>query len=138
MLRNKMMRKIELTSFSQTIKYELHTRLDGMPRHHEVCHGDFCPSNIIITPEGVLYVIDWSHVTQGTGAADVARTYLLFLLADEKESGEYYINTYCKKTGAQRKIIEKWLPIVAASQSVKGKPEETEFLHRIVDVVDYV
>jgi hypothetical protein len=33
--------------------------------------------------------------------------------------------------------VEKWLPIVAASQSVKGKPEEKEFLYRWVDVVDF-
>ena len=31
----------------------------------------------------------------------------------------------------------KVIPIVAASQSVKGKPEERELLFRWVDVVDY-
>jgi hypothetical protein len=33
--------------------------------------------------------------------------------------------------------VQKWIPIVAASQSVKGKPEERELLFRWVDVVDY-
>ena len=33
--------------------------------------------------------------------------------------------------------VEKWLPIVAASQSVKGKTEERDFLMKWVDVVDY-
>ena len=33
--------------------------------------------------------------------------------------------------------FEKWLPIVAASQSVKGKPEERDFLITWADVVDY-
>jgi hypothetical protein len=33
--------------------------------------------------------------------------------------------------------VEEWIPIVAASQSVKGNKKELEFLHSIVDVVEY-
>lgn len=136
-LKDKMLRKISQAPFDATTRYELHTRLEGMPKHNKVCHGDFRPSNIIITGNGVPYIIDWSHVTQGNASADVARTYLLYLLADQKEHGEYYIKTFCKKSDTPRQYIEKWIPIVAASQSVKGKPEEVDFLRRMADVVDY-
>jgi tRNA A-37 threonylcarbamoyl transferase component Bud32 len=136
-LRDKMFRKIALTDFDLTTKYELQTHLDGMPRHNKVCHGDFCPSNIIITPQDVPYIIDWSHVTQGNASADVARTYLLYLLSNQKENGEYYMNKFCEKTSTARKYIEKWVRIVAASQSVKGNEEELSFLNKIVDVIDY-
>lgn len=136
-LRDKMFRKISLTDFDQTTKYDLQTHLEGMPRHNKVCHGDFCPSNIIITPGNVPYIIDWSHVTQGNASADVARTYLLYLLSNRKENGEYYINHFCEKTNTSRGYVEKWIRIVAASQSVKGNREETALLTRIVEVVDY-
>ena len=43
----------------------LHTRLESMPKHNKVCHGDFNPSNVIITDDGTPYIIDWSHATQG-------------------------------------------------------------------------
>jgi hypothetical protein len=76
-------------------------------------------------------------VTQGNASADVARTYLLYLLAEQKENGEYYLNRFCEKTDTSRQYVEKWIPIVAASQSVKGNEKERAFLHRIVDVVDY-
>ncbi|MDR2750332.1 MAG: aminoglycoside phosphotransferase, partial [Clostridiales bacterium] len=33
--------------------------------------------------------------------------------------------------------VQKWLPIVAASQSVKSKPQEAELLRKWVNVVDY-
>ena len=36
-------------------------------------------TNIIITDDGVPYIIDWSHVTQGNASADVARTYYCLL-----------------------------------------------------------
>ena len=51
-LRDKMNRKISQTDFDATTRYELHSRLDAMPKHNKLCHGDFNPSNIIITDDG--------------------------------------------------------------------------------------
>ena len=136
-LKDKMNRKISETDLDATTRYDLHTRLEGMPKHTKVCHGDFNPSNIIISEDGKAYILDWSHATQGNASADVARTYLLFHLNKDVELAEEYINLYCKKSGVAKKYIQSWLPIVAASQSVKGHVEEREFLLSWVDVVDY-
>lgn len=135
-LKDKMSRKIDETNLDATTRYELHTRLEGMPKHNKVCHGDFNPSNIIITPAGDYYVLDWSHATQGNASADVARTYLLFSLKGDKEAAEMYLNMFCKKTDTAKQYVQQWLPIVAASQSVKGNEEEREFLLNWIDVVD--
>ena len=136
-LKDKMNRKISQADIDATTRYDLHTRLEGMPRHNKVCHGDFNPSNIIITDDGTPYIIDWAHATQGNASADVARTYLLFLLDGNKEGAKKYMELFCKKSDTARQYIEKWLPIVAASQSVKGNAEERELLLSWVDVVDY-
>lgn len=136
-LKDKMSRKIDETNLDATTRYELHTRLEGMPKHNKVCHGDFNPSNIIITPAGDYYVLDWSHATQCNASADVARTYLLFSLKGDKEAAEMYLNMFCKKTDTAKQYVQQWLPIVAASQSVKGNEEEREFLLNWIDVVDY-
>ena len=136
-LKDKMNRKISATSFDATTRYDLHTRLDGMPTHKKVCHGDIRPSNIIITPEGKHYIIDWAHATQGNASADVARTYLLFCLNADKETADYYLNIFCKKSDTAKQYVQKWMPIVAASQSVKGNKEELEFLAGWVNVVDW-
>ncbi len=136
-LKDKMNRKITETDLDATTRYELHTRLEGMPKHDKVCHGDFDPSNIIITDEGKAYILDWAHVTQGNASADVARTYLLFWLAGDITGADKYLNLFCKKSDTAKQYIQKWLPIVAASQSVKGREEEREFLLSWVNVVDY-
>lgn len=136
-LMDKMNRKINQADIDATTRYDLHTRLEGMPRHNKVCHGDFNPSNIIITDDGTPYIIDWAHATQGNASADVARTYLLFWLDGNIEGAKKYMKLFCKKSDTARQYIEKWLPIVAASQSVKGNAEEREFLLSWVDVVDY-
>lgn len=136
-LKDKMNRKISETDLDATTRYELHTRLEGMPKHKKVCHGDFNPSNIIIRDDGTPYIIDWSHATQGNASADVARTYLLFWLNGDISGAEAYLDLFCKKSDTAKQYIQKWLPIVAASQSVKGRPEEREFLLNWVNVVDY-
>ena len=136
-LKDKMNRKIHQADVNENIRYELHTRLEGMPKHTKVCHGDFNPTNIIITESGMPYIIDWAHATQGNASADVARTYLLFCLEGKNDVADKYLDLFCQKSNTEKKYVQKWLPIVAASQSVKGKPEERDFLHGWIDVVDY-
>ena len=136
-LKDKMNRKISQTELDATTRYDLHTRLEGMPKHNKVCHGDFNPSNIIIAEDGTPYILDWSHATQGNASADAARTYLLFCLSGDKELAKNYLNLVCRKSDTAMQYVQKWMPIVAASQSVKGNADEREFLLSWVNVVDY-
>ncbi len=136
-LKDKMNRKISISELDATTRYDLHTRLESMPKHKKLCHGDFNPSNIIISDDGIPYIIDWSHVTQGNASADAARTYLLFWLAGDIECAEKYLKLFCEKSNTAKQYVQKWMPIVAASQSVKGNEKERQFLLSWVDVVDY-
>ena len=136
-LKDKMNRKISQSEIDATTRYDLHTRLEGMPKHKKVLHGDLNPSNIIITEDGTPYILDWAHATQGNASADVARTYLLFCLKGEEKLANDYLNLFCKKSNTAKQYVQKWMPIVAASQSVKGNEKEREFLLSWCDVVDY-
>lgn len=136
-LKDKMNRKISESDLDATTRYDLHTRLEGMPKHTKVCHGDFNPSNIIIAEDGTPYILDWSHATQGNASADVARTYLLFWLSGDIAGAKMYLDLFCEKSNTAKQYVQKWMPIVAASQSVKGNSAEREFLLSWVDVVDY-
>ena len=136
-IKDKFNRKISASRFDATTRYELHTRLDSMKNHKKICHGDFTPSNIIITPGESYYILDWSHVTQGNAAADAARTYMLFCLKGMDEVAEKYLDLFCQKTDTAKQYVQRWMPIVACTQSVKGKEEEQEFLERWVNVVEY-
>lgn len=136
-LKDKMSGKIAQTDLSATVRYELNTRLEGMPKHKKLCHGDFNPSNVIIGEDGTPFIIDWAHATQGNASADAARTYLLFALAGKTDYAETYLKAFCKKTDTAKQYVQQWLPIVAASQSVKGKEHEKELLAKWINVVEY-
>lgn len=136
-LKDKMQGRISEAKLDATTRYDLHTRLDSLPKHYNLCHGDFHPSNIIVTNDGTPYVIDWAHATQGNASADVASTYLMFYLEGKEQLAEKYLKLYCLKSDTAKQYVQKWIPIVAASRLTKAKPEEEEFLRKWIDVVDY-
>lgn len=119
-----------------TTRYELLTRLDSMPTHHKVCHGDFNPSNVIVSDDGHFYVVDWAHATQGNASADAAITYLMFALKD-KELADKYLDAFCKKSDTAKQYVQQWLPIVAASQLTRKDAMEKDFLMQWIDIIDY-
>lgn len=137
-IKDKFRRKLSnALNIDENTRYELMQRLEGMKNHTKLCHGDFNPSNVIIKDDGEVYVIDWSHVTQGNASADAARTFLLFSIEGKSELAEKYINLFSEKSGITKANIQRWIPIVAATQMTKRKEEEQEFLSNWINVVDY-
>lgn len=119
-----------------TTRYELCTRLDSMPNHTKLCHGDYNPSNVIVRPDGTMAIVDWAHATQGNASGDAAITYLQFALKD-KATADLYLDTFCRKSDTAKQYVQKWLPIAAAAQLTKGVEEEKEFLQSWADIIDF-
>lgn len=136
-LKDYLKRSIEgLDIIDDVKKYELLTRLNSMPNHVKLCHGDFEPGNIIVNNEGT-FIVDWLKAKQGNASADVAKTYLNFCLKHRTEWAEKYLKMYCKKTNTDIKYVQDWLPIVAAAQLKFKRPEERELLLTWIDIADY-
>ena len=108
-LKDKMSRKIGEAELDATTRYDLRTRLEAMPKHAKLCHGDFNPSNIIITEDGTPYILDWAHATQGNASADAARTYLLFCLSGDNETAKKYLDLFCRKSDTAKQYVQKWM-----------------------------
>lgn len=130
-LNDKLHRKICASALPATVRYDIHNRLDAMPKHASLCHGDFNPSNITISPDGTPYILDWSHASHGDPASDAAMTYLMFLCDGQKEIADRYLALYCEKCGTEVELIKRWIPIMAAAASVSGMPEKRDFYNNI-------
>ena len=118
-LADKLDKQISASPLPKETRYDLHMKLQSFPRGKALCHGDFNPTNVIITPNGEWRVIDWSHVRLGDPLADVARTYLLFWLSGHVAAAEKYMALACEALRAKVADVQKWLPIVAAAESAK-------------------
>ena len=137
-INDKYRRKLnENKEINDNIRYELLQRLEGMKTHTKLCHGDFNPSNIILNEKGEFYVIDWAHATQGNASADCARTFLLFSLQGKEDLAEKYLNLFAEKSGIEKSLIQRWIPIVAATHLSSASEKEKELLIKWVDVIDY-
>lgn len=137
-IKDKYRRKLnENKDINDNIRYELLQRLEGMKNHTKLCHGDYNPSNIIINEKGEFYVIDWAHATQGNASADCARTFLLFSLQGKEEVAEKYLNLFAEKSGIEKSLIQRWIPIVAATHLSSASEKEKELLIKWVDILDY-
>lgn len=136
-LYDKLYRKISECGLDASTRYDLHTRLESLPRHNKVCQGDFNPSNIIIKEYGSYYIMDWSHAVQGNASSDAAITYLYFSLRGKDKEAKMYLDMFCKKSDTARQYVQKWMPIVAAAQLEKSTEEEKKLLMSWIDVVDY-
>lgn len=137
-IKDKFRRKLtEAKNIHDNVRYELLQRLEGMKNHTKLCHGDFNPSNIIVKEDGTLCIIDWSHATQGNASADAARTFLIFSMQGKTELAEKYLSLFASESNIPKGNIQRWIPIVAATQMSKEKEEEQEFLSKWIDIFDY-
>lgn len=135
--------------FAQPLSPELRQAalqvLSRLPDSDRLCHGDFHPGNVLLTPSGPR-VIDWVDATSGNPLADVARTYVLFHLAGQPAgasaglvfrmiragSWRAYLKRYFQIRPASRQELAGWLPVVAAARLSEDIPEEQE---RVLDFV---
>jgi len=117
-------------------------KLDLLPQGERLCHGDFHPDNIILSPRGP-FIIDWSEATKGDPAADVARTRLLMSLGAPVEgrmSGwllglgrklalSSYLKSYLDKNTISRESIDAWqLPVTLARLAEGIAPEGAQLI----------
>lgn len=135
-LKDKLARQINSVDWlDDAVKFEMLSRLESMPKHSKLCHGNFTPANIILNEKGT-YIVDWVAARQGNASADVARSYLLLSL-DYPEMAELYLDTFCKKTNTSKKYVQDWLPIVAAAELSENRKNEKDLLLKWVNVESY-
>ncbi len=118
--------------------------LEKLPDGEALCHGDFHPNNILISPRGPI-VIDWTDAARGCPLADVARTSLMIHLAAPSSSAERllvlfgrrlfhaaYLRRYFQLRPDSRAALSAWMLPVAAARLEDGIPEEQSRLLALI------
>ena len=129
-LRRKIGRVTLLSDAERTAALDQLSLLERQPGQLRLCHGDFHPGNVVLTPRG-LVIIDWNDAMLGPPAADVARTRMLFLHGGDpplvrgaKRRAAHTLRTalfalplhrYHASSGIDQREVAKWqLPVTAA------------------------
>ncbi|QDR78918.1 aminoglycoside phosphotransferase family protein [Sporomusa termitida] len=130
--KDKLMRDIEAAKLlNKNQKLTLQNMLHSFISEDLLCHGDFHAFNIIQSNQG-LVIIDWVDATCGCIAADVCRSFLLYLLTN-KEVANLYLQHYCERsTSVTKEEVLKWLPIIAGARLSENN------LHDAVNVLLHI
>jgi aminoglycoside phosphotransferase (APT) family kinase protein len=105
------------------------SRLAELPDGTALCHGDFHPGNVLLTPRGPV-IIDWGAATRGHALGDVARTSRLIRLASLPPWAprhmhvlltctralihRAYLRRYLQRNAGTRRQIDAWREPLAA------------------------
>jgi uncharacterized protein (TIGR02172 family) len=145
--RDSLARAIEYApALPEESRRQLLTTLLRLPDGDAVCHGDYHPDNLIVSPRGAI-VIDWLTATRGNPAADVTRTVLLFRVAVLPEGMPAakrimtqllrraflgaYLRAYRRLRPTANTEIAVWLPVLAAARLNERTPAEETALLRL-------
>lgn len=91
-----------------------------------VCHGDFDPTNVILTGGEGYRILDWSHAAHGDPAADAACTYLLLCRSEGKPFADAYLARY--EEVANRHDVRAYLPLAAVLRYIHANEDTRAFL----------
>ncbi len=136
-LKDELNQKISISELDATTRYDLHNRLETMAKGIAICHGDFCPSNVILSEDGIYYTLDWTLASYGNPLADVAQTYIMLWLNNSYEDAELYLDLYCSESHEDKEKIYAWLPIIGAAMSVRRPLNERTLLLECVNSQDF-
>lgn len=95
-----------LTGIKEKAIPALENQIRSLPTGNILCHGDFHPKNIMVTPEGKTVIIDFMNVCQGPREYDIARTF--FLMEESSSMGQTYLN----KMEIALEQIEPYLSVI--------------------------
>lgn len=131
-IRETVAERIRRAELSAPQKQALLLRLDELSVQSGLCHGDFMPSNIMITGDGVPFLLDWPCAGRGDPAADAACTYLLLSLKFQALDADEYLYAFCRRSGYHPEDVKNWIPLVAASRFLHGNQSEQAFGRQIL------
>ena len=140
-LHERLAERICLAVVDEGLKNAALRLLAHLPEGDRLCHGDFHPGNVLLTPAGPI-AIDWPNAARGVPDADVAQSILLFrhaapltvpigrtfLRLGRSFAARSYVSAYLAAGTVDRDACDRWLPVLAVARLAEGIASERQKL----------
>jgi len=144
-VRDSLTYRVEHTTLAEATKSAVLTALAQLPDGQAVCHGDFHPDNVLLSPRGPV-IIDWMTVNGGHPLADVARTSLILRIGNPPPGlgrrlfelvrnlfHAQYLKRYMQLRHVTRDKIDAWLLPVTVTRTLEDIPNERQALAALIE-----
>lgn len=129
------------------LKIQILKILEQLPDGNVLCHFDFHPDNIMMSPRGPV-IIDWMNSMKGNPVADLARTIILMRMSSpppgtpgrmitrifQNTFCRLYLEHYLQLEPHSRQEIIAWQITVAAARLAEDVPGEREKILKFIKV----
>lgn len=133
-VKDKYRRLINDSDAIATVRYSLYSSLDALPKHVKLLHCNYIPENVIVNTQGVPYIIDWAHATQGDSSTDIAESYIALILANNVQFAEDYLELMCQKSNVTKDSVMAWLPIICTIYMSKCDATKKDILLKYLNI----
>jgi uncharacterized protein (TIGR02172 family) len=132
-----------IDSLSDELKKALVNEIKEISEGNQICHGDFHPLNVLLSPKGPI-VIDWNNSHIGNPLEDIARSKLILVGASRMYPSlkktvdrfrEVYLDRYFQLNQNGQDQIDRWWPIVSAIRLLDDIPELEDWLLEQIKLV---
>lgn len=140
--------RIAATSLPEPLRSFALQVLSTLRDGDRVCHGDYHPGNIIMSPTGPI-VIDWTNATRGDPISDVARTIVLLRIGAPPPGASFvlrgfiaagralflraYQSAYTSLAPLDHSLLRRWIIAHAAARPAEGIGEERGAILRLIE-----
>jgi Ser/Thr protein kinase RdoA (MazF antagonist) len=146
--RTRLVRQIEeAPAITEEARRAALQRLAQLPDGEALCHGDYHPDNVLVTPRGPI-IIDWVSATRGHPLADVAQTDLLLRIGEPPETRSRvergllavargyvrrtYLRRYLRLRPARQAEFTAWRFPISVARLAEEIPGEREQLLQLI------
>jgi uncharacterized protein (TIGR02172 family) len=116
-LRQRIAARIEASDAPAVDKQAARDRLADLPDGTALCHGDYHPGNVLVTPRGHV-LIDWGSASHGDPMGDVACTSRLMRSAKLPpwSPGYMHLLLKCLRPAMHRSYLKRYLQLQPGTQ----------------------
>ena len=97
-----------------------------------LCHGDLSLDNVVITPNGEMFVLNWEYAFEGDKRLDFASTYYGLYYDFSKDEAELYLEEYCKANNESKENLLNVCNLVLKDIASQSKGDKKTFLNELL------
>lgn len=126
----------QINAFSNVLNCDKTANNDAidqfLDKKQYLCHGNLTLENVVKTPSGELFVINWGSAFEGDRRIDFAITYFNLLYSFGRQIADMYLNVYVNENGETKENLFKVSEFTLKNLIKQSKGDKKIFFSELI------